>query len=137
MAEMIADFVMEAEVTQKIGAEPHERSDERTGYRNGHRERHWDTRLGTLSLTVPKLREGASGRSVRLIPRLKRRWISSRRSPSTLKLVLVLVGRFVNMVDHDVIYWTLLLFQLQAELFLKGCKDGGTGIAAGCAAVKR
>jgi len=33
MAEMIADFVMEAEVTQKIGAEPHERSDERSGYR--------------------------------------------------------------------------------------------------------
>lgn len=58
MAEMIADFVMEAEVTQKIGAEPHERSEERTGYRNGHRERRWDTRLGTLSLKVPKVREG-------------------------------------------------------------------------------
>ena len=58
MAELIADFVMEAEVTQKIGAEPHERSSERTGYRNGHRERRWDTRLGTLTLQVPKLREG-------------------------------------------------------------------------------
>ena len=58
MAEMIADFVMEAEVSQKIGAEPHERSEERTGYRNGHRERRWDTRLGTLSLKVPKVREG-------------------------------------------------------------------------------
>ena len=58
MAEMIADFVMEAEVTQKVGAEPHERSDERTGYRNGHRERRWDTRLGTLGLKVPKVREG-------------------------------------------------------------------------------
>jgi transposase-like protein len=31
MAEMVLDFLMEAEVTQKIGAEPHERSDERTG----------------------------------------------------------------------------------------------------------
>lgn len=58
MAEMIADFVMEAEVTAKVGAEPHERSDERTGYRNGHRDRRWDTRLGTLHLQVPKLREG-------------------------------------------------------------------------------
>jgi transposase-like protein len=58
MAELIADFVMEAEVTQKIGAEPHERSSERSGYRNGHRERRWDTRLGTLTLQVPKLREG-------------------------------------------------------------------------------
>ena len=58
MAEMLADFVMEAEVTQKVGAEPHERTPERKGYRNGHRERRWDTRLGTLNLQVPKLREG-------------------------------------------------------------------------------
>jgi Transposase and inactivated derivatives len=58
MAEMIADFLMEAEVTQKVGAEAHERSEERNGYRNGHRDRRWDTRLGTLTLKVPKLREG-------------------------------------------------------------------------------
>ncbi len=58
MAEMIADFVMEAEVTAKVGAEPHERSPERTTHRNGFRDRRWDTRLGTLNLKVPKLREG-------------------------------------------------------------------------------
>ncbi len=58
MAEMITDFVMEAEVSAKIGAEPHQRSEERTGYRNGHRERRWDTRLGSLTLQVPKVREG-------------------------------------------------------------------------------
>jgi transposase-like protein len=58
MAEMVLDFLMEAEVTQKIGAEPHERTEERTGYRNGHRERRWDSRLGTLSLKVAKVREG-------------------------------------------------------------------------------
>ena len=58
MAEMVLDFLMEAEVTQKVGAEPHERSEEGTGYRNGHRDRRWDTRLGTLSLRVPKVREG-------------------------------------------------------------------------------
>lgn len=58
MAEMITDFVMEAEVTAKVGAEPHERSPERITHRNGHRERRWDTRLGTLTLQVPKLREG-------------------------------------------------------------------------------
>jgi transposase-like protein len=55
---MIADFVMETEVTAKVGAEPHERSAERTTHRNGFRDRRWDTRLGTLSLKVPKLREG-------------------------------------------------------------------------------
>lgn len=58
MAEMIADFVMEAEVTAKLGAAPHERTEQRTGHRNGHRDRRWDTRLGTLHLSVPKLREG-------------------------------------------------------------------------------
>jgi transposase-like protein len=58
MAELLTDFVMEAEVTAKIGAEPHERNSERTTHRNGYRERRWDTRLGTLTLNVPKLREG-------------------------------------------------------------------------------
>jgi len=58
MAEMITEFLMEAEVTAKVGAEPHERSPERTTHRNGYRDRRWDTRLGTLTLNVPKLREG-------------------------------------------------------------------------------
>ena len=58
MAEMVADFVMEAEVAAKVGAAPYERSDDRSTHRNGSRDRRWDTRLGTLSLKVPKLREG-------------------------------------------------------------------------------
>jgi len=58
MAEMMADFVMEAEVSEKIGAEPHERSDGRITQRNGYRPRRWDTRLGTMRLQIPKLREG-------------------------------------------------------------------------------
>ncbi len=58
MAELMTDFLMEAEVAARIGAEPHERSEERVTHRNGHRERRWDTRLGTLQLQVPKLREG-------------------------------------------------------------------------------
>jgi transposase-like protein len=58
MAEMVADFLMEAEVTAKVGADPYERSEDRSTYRNGTRDRRWDTRLGTLSLKVPKLREG-------------------------------------------------------------------------------
>jgi transposase-like protein len=58
MAEMIAQFIMEAQVTTKVGAEPHERTPERTTHRNGYRERRWDTRLGTLMLNVPKVREG-------------------------------------------------------------------------------
>ncbi len=46
MAEMMAAFIMEAEVSQQIGAEPHERSAERSTHRNGYRDRRWDTRLG-------------------------------------------------------------------------------------------
>jgi transposase-like protein len=58
MAQLMADFLMEAEVTAKVGAEPHERSAERTTYRNGYRPRRWDTRVGTLELQVPKVRDG-------------------------------------------------------------------------------
>jgi putative transposase len=59
MAEMIADFVMEAEVTEKVGAAPHERSEERTTHRNGHRERTLSTKAGDLELRIPKLRSGS------------------------------------------------------------------------------
>jgi putative transposase len=58
IAEMVTSFLMEAEVAQKVGAGPHERSDGRTTHRNGYRPRRWDTRLGTLELQVPKVREG-------------------------------------------------------------------------------
>jgi len=58
MAELLTDFAMEAEVTAKVGAAAHERAPERTTYRNGHRDRRGDTRLGTLQMQVPKLREG-------------------------------------------------------------------------------
>ena len=58
MAEILTDFLMEAEVTAKVGAEPHERTGERTTHRNGHRERRWDTRLGSLTLNIPKVRDG-------------------------------------------------------------------------------
>ena len=36
-----------------------ERSSERITYRNGYRTRPWDTRVGTLELQVPKVREGS------------------------------------------------------------------------------
>lgn len=58
MAELITGFLMEAEVATKVGAEAHERSEQRITHRNGYRDRRWDTRLGTLQLQVPKVREG-------------------------------------------------------------------------------
>jgi transposase-like protein len=58
MAELITGFLMEAEVTNQVGAEAHERTEQRTTHRNGYRDRRWDTRLGTMQLQVPKVREG-------------------------------------------------------------------------------
>ena len=36
-----------------------ERTEERVNSRNGYRDRRWDTRVGTIDLNVPKLREGS------------------------------------------------------------------------------
>ena len=51
--------IMEAEVTEKTGAGYGERSAERVTQRNGYRTRPWDTRVGTLELRIPKVREGS------------------------------------------------------------------------------
>jgi transposase-like protein len=55
---LLAQELMDAEVTAMVGAEPHQRTLSRTTYRNGYRDRDWDTRVGTVELQIPKLREG-------------------------------------------------------------------------------
>src|SRR5215208_4983414 len=55
---VLSQALMEVEVSQHLGAGRHERTGERTGYRNGYRERAWDTRVGTLELQVPRVRDG-------------------------------------------------------------------------------
>jgi len=50
--------LMEAEVTQTIGAGPHERTGTRTNSRNGHRLRTGETRVGRVQLAIPQLRQG-------------------------------------------------------------------------------
>ena len=52
-----------------IGAEHGERNPERVTHRNGYRNRTWDTRVGTMDLRIPKLREGSCFPSL-LEPRL-------------------------------------------------------------------
>jgi putative transposase len=51
--------LMEFEVDGLVGAGRHERSEDRTTYRNGYRDRQLETRLGTLDLKIPKLRQGS------------------------------------------------------------------------------
>ena len=56
---ILVDGIMDAEVSAQIGAQHGERSPERVTYRNGYRNRTWDTRVGTMELHIPKLREGS------------------------------------------------------------------------------
>lgn len=55
---VLTQALMEVELSQQLGAERHERTRERRGYRNGYRDREWDTRVGTLELQVPRVRDG-------------------------------------------------------------------------------
>lgn len=50
--------LLKAESTAQLNAEPYERTDERKGSRNGFRDRDLTTRLGTITLHVPKHRDG-------------------------------------------------------------------------------
>jgi putative transposase len=56
---VMAQALMELEVSTHEGAERHERTESRTGQRNGYRTREWDTRVGTIELAVPRVREGS------------------------------------------------------------------------------
>ena len=55
---LLAQELMDAEVSAVVGAQPHQRTLSRITYRNGYRDREWDTRVGTVDLQIPKLREG-------------------------------------------------------------------------------
>ena len=59
VAEAVMQLLMETDLDGLIGAGRHERSGERTTYRNGYRDRTLDTRLGSLQLRIPKLRQGS------------------------------------------------------------------------------
>ena len=59
IVERVLQEVLEAEMTEHVGAAPHERTDARKGHRNGHKPRTLRTRVGTLKLLVPQEREGS------------------------------------------------------------------------------
>ncbi len=58
MLEWLCDQLMEAEVSSQIGAAKHEQSRERKTSRSGYRPRRLDTRMGTIYLMIPKVRNG-------------------------------------------------------------------------------
>ena len=59
MVKDFAEALMSADADAACGAGYGERSPERVNRRNGYRERDWDTRVGSIELAVPKLREGS------------------------------------------------------------------------------
>jgi len=56
--EFVLNQILVAQATEQIKAGPYERTEERQDYRNGYHSRSLVTRVGTLTLRVPRLRNG-------------------------------------------------------------------------------
>ncbi|MGE3557298.1 MAG: transposase [Candidatus Obscuribacterales bacterium] len=54
--EMLLNLVMKAERSQAIRAGLYERSHQRQGYANGYNPKTWNTRMGPVHLSIPKVR---------------------------------------------------------------------------------
>jgi transposase-like protein len=59
LIETILNQILEAQMTEHLKARPHERTEDRQGYRNGSRVRTLTTRVGPLTLVVPQTRDGS------------------------------------------------------------------------------
>jgi putative transposase len=70
IVERVVQELLEAEMTEHVGAAPYERNATRSGQRNGHKPRTLRSRVGTLNLAVPQDREGTF--STRLFARYQR-----------------------------------------------------------------
>ncbi|MFV2044360.1 MAG: IS256 family transposase [Anaerolineales bacterium] len=57
--QLLTQMLIELEAEDQIGAAKYERSPNRKARRNGYRERMWETRVGEIPLSIPKLREGS------------------------------------------------------------------------------
>lgn len=59
LVETVLNQVLEAQITEHIGAQPYERSEARKAYRHGYHLRTLTTRVGPLGLHVPQVRDGS------------------------------------------------------------------------------
>ena len=59
MVKDFAEALMSADADAVCGAGYGKRTPERVNRRNGYRERDWDTRVGSIELAVPRVREGS------------------------------------------------------------------------------
>jgi len=88
MLEWLCEQMMEVEVSNQLGADKHEQSQERSSHRCGYRPRRLDTRMGTMYLMIPNVRNGG------YIP-----FFITERKRSEAALVLVVQEAFVNGVS--------------------------------------
>lgn len=88
LMEQVLNQVLDAQATDQLKAAPYERTDDRQGYRNGMRDRPLTTRVGRITLRIPRLRSGAF--STELFSRYQR---------SEQALVLALMEMVVNGVS--------------------------------------
>jgi len=84
----VLNEILESQMTDHVGAERHEGTEERTDRRNGHYERAVTTHVGTIDLRVPRARDGSF--STELFERYQR---------SEEVLVLALMEMVVNGVS--------------------------------------
>jgi transposase-like protein len=88
LVEQALNQILLAQSTEHLQADPYERTEERQGYRNGFYSRKLTTRVGTITLRVPRTREGRF--STELFERYQR---------SEQALVLSLMEMVVNGVS--------------------------------------
>ena len=86
---MVTAQLMEAEISNEIGAARGEVSPERATHRNGYRPRAWETRVGEIELLVPKKRSGEAYFPSFLEPR----------RPCEQAIVAVVMEAYVNGVS--------------------------------------
>lgn len=81
--------LMEADVTQQIGAERYEQTESRITQRNGTRPRPLKTRLGEVTLALPRLRTGSYYPD----------WLLNKHKPAEEALLAVIMEAYVNGVS--------------------------------------
>ena len=59
IVQSVAELLMSYDADSRCNAAYGQRSAERTNHRNGYRRRRWDTRVGSIDLAIPRLRQGS------------------------------------------------------------------------------
>lgn len=88
LLESVLNQILQAQATEQLEAEPYEHTEERKGYRNGIYPHKLTTRVGTLTLRIPRFRNGKF--STELFARYQR---------SEQALVLALMEMVINGVS--------------------------------------